>query len=127
MTEERDVPPLDNLLADLEPMQERLDLAVKAADEKGEVFNAGQFLQNDLLPFLKDFLESTLYGFEDIQEMVEPPIEIPHDEAVNIVEILEATKQSNAGNTLLIERIERGLSALKPDTEDDEDEEEETN
>ncbi len=124
--EERDVPPLDVLLNDVTEMQARFDDQAKSApDAEARSQLAVSFIQNDMLPWLKDFVESTLYGFEDTL----PPVEIPATEAENIVEILEATKQSNAGNTLLVERIDRALSFVKEDEDDaeDEDEEETTN
>jgi polygalacturonase len=118
--EERDVPPLDNLLADLGPMQERLDAAAKAG-----TLDAGQFLQNELMPFLKDLVESTLFGFEDIQDLVNP-IEVPGEDAAMMIEIFQATKESNPGNTLLAEKIDRAIAVLSQDGgEDDEDEDEE--
>jgi hypothetical protein len=121
--EERLVPPLDTLLADLGPMQERLDAAVKE-----KTFDAAQFLQNELMPFVKDLVESTLYAFEDVQDLVNP-ITVPGDDAESLIEILEATKASNPGNTLLIERIDRGLAVLRQEddgeAEDEGDEDEE--
>jgi hypothetical protein len=124
-TEERDVPPLDTILADLDPMQQRLDQHVKEG-----TFNAGVWLQNELMPLIKDFVESTLFGFEDIQDQI-APVEIPAAEAESIVEILEATKASNAGNKLLADRIDRALAHLKPEIvggdDEDEDEDEEKN
>lgn len=126
--EERDVPPLDVLLTDVAQMQERFDAQTKEApDAEARSLLAVSFIQNDILPWLKDFVESTLFGFEDVQDQI-APIEIPASEAENIVEILEATKQSNVGNVLLTERIDRALTVLKPDdAEDDEEEDEESN
>lgn len=127
--EERDVPPLDVLLSDITQMQERFDAQSKETpDAEARSLLAVSFIQNDMLPWLKDFVESSLFGFEDIQDQI-APIEIPASEAENMVEILEATKQSNVGNVLLTERIDRALAVLKPvdDDEDEEDEDEETN
>ena len=127
--EERDVPPLDVLLSDIAQMQERFDAQSKEApDAESRSLLAVSFVQNDMLPWLKDFVESTLFAFEDVQDLVNP-IEIPSSEAENMIEILEATKQSNVGNVLLTQRIEQALAVLKPDddAEDDEEEDEETN
>ena len=122
--EERDVPPLDVLLSDISQMQERFDQQAKECpDAEARSLLAVSFVQNDLLSFLKDFVESTLFAFEDVS-----PIEIPSSEAENMVEILKATKESNPGNALLGERIDRALTFLEPgDAEDDEEEAEESN
>ncbi len=128
--EERDVPPLDVLLSDVTEMQARFDQQVKEtadADPDAKFKMATSFIQNDMLPWLKDFVEATLFGFEDVQDQI-APIEIPASEAENIVEILEATKASNPTNTLLNERIEQALAVLRPDADDEaEEDDEETN
>jgi len=125
--EERDVPPLDVLLNDIAQMQERFDAQSKEApDAESRSLLAVSFVQNDMLPWLKDFVESTLFAFEDVQDLVNP-IEIPSSEAENMVEILKATKDSNPTNVLLVERIERALTFLEPDDAEDEEEDEETN
>jgi hypothetical protein len=119
MSEERDVPDLPTLLTDITAAIDRLD---KTPVTDAEAVKA--MVVNDVLPLMKDFIESTLYAFEDIQDLVEP-IKITGAEAQNIATILQATLQSNPGNKELAERINDGLEAL--DMGDDDEEEETQN
>jgi hypothetical protein len=115
-TEERNVPELPQLLNEVAEMQGRLDKSVQDG-----AANAVQFLQHDLLPWLKDFLESTMLSLDDIEDSV-APIQLPRSSAQNLVEILLATKQSNSTNEVLVARIDEALEDLEYGEDEDADE-----
>src|SRR5882724_11303215 len=86
MAEEKEVPDPMSLLADLGAMQERLD--------KGLVPDALMFLKNDLLPLIKDFMESTVMAFEDVQDELDP-IKLTGADAKEALTLLQSTLQTN--------------------------------
>lgn len=115
--EERDVPPLPALAADIQSTIERLrKMSFETPQQVASV------LINDLLPLMKDMVESTWYGFEDVQDEINP-IRLTGSEAQEVKTLLLAAKQGAVGNALLTARID---SALEPfdvlDEDEDEDE-----
>lgn len=116
-TEERDVPDLPTLLNEIQQMQGRFDVSVaKAQSDPAELAKASvAFVQNDMLPWLKDFVESTWYGIEDLIDKVNP-VEITGAEADEISTLLQAALQTNPQ---LAERITPLLGALDTGGDDE--------
>lgn len=124
--EERDVPDLVTLSDDAKAAHERLDAGVAAA--KGDPVRLGEilasFLQNDLMPLLRDGFDSTLLALEQVEDQVNP-ITIPQRVAEDNAALLLALKSSNAGNPELVARIDEVLEHLDLDDGDPEDGDEE--
>lgn len=123
MTEERSVPDLATIVDDLKGMSERLDQGLKNAgdDFAKQLGVLKSFVQNDLMSVIQDFAESSLIGFQDLQDAVEP-VEIPQYIAETTATMLQAYKAQNMGNPELVGRIDECLEFLAD--EDDGDEEE---
>lgn len=121
--EERDVPTLQDLDTEIGVLIQRLD---DTPDERVSTQFLMNEIKNTILPLLRDTVKSVGYGFEDIQDMIDP-VKIPRASADNIIELLEALKVASVGNTELHERIDDALADLEPEEEDDtETDEEET-
>ncbi len=99
--EEKEVPDPIDLLKDLEGMQERLD--------KGQVPDPLMFLKNDVLPLLKDFMQSTIMAFEDVQDDINP-IKLTGADAKENLTVLQATLQTNPQ---LKDRLEPIIESLQ--------------
>jgi hypothetical protein len=117
--EERAVPDLPTLLADANTLQERLD--------KGEVTDVIAFLKNDLVGLIRDTIESTLYGFEDVQDEINP-IKLTGGSAKEMLLILQASLQVSPHMAARLQPlIDELAEQLGEDEDDEEDEEEDQN
>lgn len=118
--EERDVPDLPTILSDTSALIVKVDQA-QPGQPHADPLN---IIRNELLPLLKDLIESVSYAFEDVHDMLEP-IKLTGAEANNIADILLAARAANPDNTALLEKIQDGLEALEYQEGDDDEEDEE--
>lgn len=114
MAEEKEPPDPMSLLADLGVMQERLD--------KGQVPDIALFLRDDILPLMKDFMESTIMAFEEVQDELDP-IKLTGADAKEALTLFQSTLQTNPQ---LKDRLEPLIETLAEQLGED-DEEPETN
>lgn len=123
MAEEREVPDLVTIVDDFKNMSERLDAGIANCgdDIVKQVDFLKSFIQNDLMSILKDFAESSLFGFQDLNDAVNP-VEIPGHIAEQATELLQAYKALNQANPALVERLDEVLEHLD-DGDDDAEEE----
>ncbi len=126
MAEERSVPEMTTILDDANSMHERLDAGIAAAggDPARVATFLATFLQNDLMPLLKDQVESTLYALEDLQDLADP-VTIPGRLAQENADLLLALKAQNSGNPEMVSRIDEVLEHLIDGDGEENDEEDE--
>lgn len=118
MAEERDVPQLDELVAEIDANISRLDNVAGAITPEMLMSE----LKNTILPLMKDLATSTGMGFEEIQDEINP-IRLGGAAAQNITELLQALKAGSPGNTDLHGRIDEALVDLDQGEEEDDEEE----
>ncbi len=121
MSEERDVPQLDELGTEIDAQIARLDNTPEGSITAASVMSE---LKNTVLPLLKDLAAATGLGFEEIQDEVNP-IKLGGAAAQNIGELLQALKAGSPGNADLHGRIDEALVDLEQVDEPEEDEEDE--
>lgn len=127
MSEERDIPTLDDLAKEIEATALRLDQQAAAATASGVAFTAEQLLgeiRNTLLPLMGDIVASVSLDVIEIRDIVDP-IKLTTPDAEEIEALLQAFKASRPTDTALGERCDAALSLLQPEGDDEEEEEEE--
>lgn len=124
--EERDLPDLPTLLTDTVTMHQRFDAMVSNSSGDPDALARGiaSFLQNDLMPLLKDLQESNMAALEDLEDAIDP-VKIPRSGAQAIADLLNGYKAQNAGNPDIVARVDEALDDLEVDGGDEDEEEEE--
>ena len=129
MSEERDIPTLDDLAKEIEATAQRLDQQAAAATASGVAFTADQLLgeiRNTILPLMADIVASAQLDIIEIRDVIDP-VKLTTPEAEEIEALLQAFKASRPTDTALGERVDAALEILESDGGEDgeEDEEEE--
>lgn len=108
--DDRDIPELPDILKEVEQEMAR----IKKQPGKDA---ATELIGGTVLSLMKDFIEATLLGFEEIQDQVNP-VRLSGASAHEIGVLLKAALVSTPN---LKDRIEPLLVELEQDEEDDED------
>ncbi len=116
MAEERDVPTLGDLLSEIDATVTRLDQASTSPVTAAMVMDE---IRNTILPLMKDIVASTGFGFEDIQDIIDP-VKIAQGDAEEISALLKAFAASRPTDAALQERIAQATEVLEQDDEDEE-------
>lgn len=127
MSEERDIPTLEDLAKEIEATALRFDQQAAAATSSGVPITVEQLrdeLRNTFLPLLGDVVASTGLDLMEIRDMVDP-IKLTTPDAEEIEALLQAFKASRPTDTALAERVDAALGLLVPESDEDDDEEEE--
>ncbi len=130
MSEERDIPTLDDLATEIDATIAKWDgpAGELPADPVAAIKHVWSEIKNTILPLVKDLTASTSVGLMYVQDLAEP-VELTGGEADEVATLLKAFAGSRPGDTALQERIAAALEPLEPDDDEDEDgdEDEETN
>lgn len=121
MSEERDIPTLEELSTEVDATVARLDKVAPSTNP--EIQNLRDEIKNTLLPLIKDLAASTSIGLIYVQDLAEP-VELSGAEADEAATLLKAFAESQPLDKALQERIAIAVEPLLGDDgEDDEDEE----
>ncbi len=120
--EERDLPQLDELAADITTQIEILDKT--PPDQITPEFLMG-VLRNTVLPLMKDLAETTDSALVELDAQIDP-VKISRIDAAEIVQLMQAFKTASPGQTELHDRIDAALIDLTEEEDDEEPEEEES-
>ena len=125
-TEERDVPELPELLAEIENTILSYDERTRA----GQTLVAMSEITNTLLPLLRDTVAAMIFEVEDIHNEINP-VKLAHEDAEEVGTLLGAlhAHATATGDTGLAERVTAVLPLLgdEPDDGDDGDDDGDTN
>jgi len=126
MSEERDIPTLDDLATEIDATIAKLD--GPAGEIPADPIAACKLImgeiKNTILPLMKDIVASTSIGLMYVQDLAEP-VELTGGEADEVATLLKAFAGSRPGDTALQERISAALEPLEPDDDEDEEDEDE--
>lgn len=127
MSEERDIPTLEDLAKEIEATAVRFDQQAAAAESSGVPMTVNQLrdeLRNTILPLMGDIVASARLDFVEVHDIIDP-VKLTTTEAEEIEELLQALKASRPTDTALAERVDAALEALDSDVNDEGDDDEE--
>ncbi len=117
MAEERDVPPMDELVAECDTIVANLDKNYPAGAEVSGADVMSE-LKNTILPLIKDGIASALLDIMDLQDAVNP-VKLGQQEAEEVSALLKAFAASRPTDAALQERIALALEPLEDDDEEE--------
>jgi|SRR5882672_4427086 len=118
MSEERDIPTLEDLAADIDAQIKRLDAPRTTAVTADEAMNE---IRNTVLSLMKDMVLSTSMGLMFVQDLAEP-VELTGSEADEIATLLKAFAASRPTDLALQGRLQEALELVSGEDDEDEDE-----
>lgn len=124
MSEERDIPTLDDLVNEIEALSQRLDRDYPPSTQVTAEAVMSE-LKNTLLPLIKDVASAAMIDISDLNDAVNP-VKVSMVDAQEMADLLKAFAASRPTDLELQARIKDKVDILEGEDDEDGDDDEDT-